>query len=173
MWYNFFSHHNGKTLFLTHGNNSETLNLHSDASKKACAATFLDQWFVISFPDSWSDRNIAFLEFYPILVAIDIFGIRIANQSITFHCDNKAVVEIINKQSSKDADIMILMRKLVMVTMQYNIKFKAVHVPGKLNFLPDALSRLQVTPHLLKKHHMQAHPVKVPSRLMPASFTGT
>ena len=173
MWYSFFKYHNGKTLFLDKTHDSETLNLFSDASKKACAATFKDAWFVIEFPESWFKKNITFLEFFPILIAVDIFGIQMANQRITFDCDNKAVCSIITKQSSKDPGIMVLMRKLVMVLMQYNIKFKAVHVPGKLNHLPDALSRLQVTPHLLRKYSMQEKPVPVPARLMPVNFRDT
>ena len=172
MWHTFFSHHNGKTLFLNENHDSETLNLFSDASKKACAATFKSQWFVIQFPQSWSIKNIAFLEFCPILVAIEIFGIKMANQQITFHCDNKAVVDIINKQSCRDPAIMVLMRRMVIAVMQYNIKFKAAHVPGKANHLPDALSRLQVTPHLLDKYGMQGQPMPVPARLMPNNFTG-
>jgi len=173
MWHTFFEHHNGKTIFLNETNDSETLNLFSDASKKACAATFQDKWFVIEFPESWVDKNIAFLEFYPIMAAADIFGLKMANQRIHFWCDNKSVCDIINKQSSRDPEIMVLMRRLVLVLMQYNIKFKAFHVPGRLNFLNDALSRLRVTPQLLRSYGMQRAPVQVPGRLMPAGFMDT
>ena len=173
MWSDFFEHHNGKTLFLTDTNDSMSLNLHSDASKMACAATFNDMWFTIAFPETWSTKNIAYLEYFPILVALEIFGIKLANQHIIFWCDNRSVCDIINKQSSKDVDIMVLVRKMVMVIMQYNIRFKAIHVPGKLNHLPDALSRLQVTPRLLQKYGMQERPVQVPARLMPANFVVT
>ena len=170
MWHTFFAHHNGKTLFISQTQDSVTLNLYSDASKKACAATFGDQWFVIPFPPTWSEKNIAFLEFFPILIAIEIFGLKMANKNIKMHCDNKAVVEVINKQSCKEKEIMALMRKMVLVVMQYNIKFTAAHIPGKINHLPDALSRLQVTPQLLRKHGMQAQPTKVPARLTPQNF---
>ena len=48
MWYLFFKYHNGKTMFLsTCMDNSITLNMYTDACKKACAATFMKQWFVI------------------------------------------------------------------------------------------------------------------------------
>ena len=172
MWYTFFSHHNGKTIFIQNFQNSETLNLYSDASKQACAATFKDQWLVIPFPESWSQKNIAYLEFYPILIALELFGINMSNQDITIHCDNKAVCQIINKQSCKDPPIMTLVRKMVLVVMQYNIKFRAIHLPGSKNYLNDKLSRLQVTPQLLKKYGLRPQPVKVPNRLMPANFKG-
>ena len=89
-------------------------------------------------------KNIANLEFYPIVVAVQMFGIKLANKHINFHCDNKAVVQVINKQSCKDPKLMKLTRHLVLTSMQYNIKFSASHIPGEINHLPDALSRLQM-----------------------------
>ena len=171
MWYLFFKYHNGKTLFLsTTKHSSLSLNLFTDASKMACAATFGKKWFVIEFPDDWKTKNIAFLEFYPIIVPIQIFGIEMANKYVNFSCDNQAIVCLINKQTCKDPEIMKLTRHLVLTAMQYNIKFTATHVPGKLNYLADALSRLQATPHLLVNYGMQLQPVAVPRRLQPANF---
>ena len=171
MWHLFFKFHNGKTLFLsTKKENSLTLNMYSDASKMACAATFNSDWFVIEFPSEWQKKNIAFLEFYPIVVAIQIFGIKMANRYVNFHCDNKAIVQVINKQSCKDGEIMKLTRQMVLTAMQYNIKFSASHVPGKFNNLADALSRLQVSPQLLRAHGMREQPVQVPQRLQPNNF---
>ena len=168
MWHLFFKFHNGKTLFLsTKKENSLTLNMYSDASKMACAATFNSDWFVIEFPSEWQKKNIAFLEFYPIVVAIQIFGIKMANRYVNFHCDNKAIVQVINKQSCKDGEIMKLTRQMVLTAMQYNINFSASHVPGKFNNLADALSRLQVSPQLLRAHGMREQPVQVPQRLQP------
>jgi len=173
MWNTFFTHHNGKTFFISETRDSVALNLYSDACKKACAATFNKQWFVIHFPKSWEDKNIAYLEFFPILIALEIFGIKIANQKIIFHTDNLAIVHAINKQSCRDPALMVLMRRMVLVVLQYNIKFKAVHIPGKTNHLPDALSRLQGTPAMLRKYSMQLHPVYIPARLMPLNFRDT
>ena len=48
-----------------------------------------------------------------------------ANSSLIFLCDNKAVVEIINKQSSKDKTIMNLVRPLVLKLISHNILFVA------------------------------------------------
>ena len=126
--------------------------------------------FVIIFPSDWSIKNIAFLEFYPIVVALQIFGKRITNRQVVFHCDNKAIVEVINKQRCKDKEIMKLMRHLVLTAMQYNIRFTAMHVPGKQNHLADALSRLQATSYLLKQYGMQQEPTQVPQRLQPQHF---
>jgi len=42
-------------------------------------------------------------------------------------------VYVLNKQSSLEPKVMILIRKLVLLTLQYNILFKACHLPGKEN----------------------------------------
>ena len=109
MWFIFFKCHNGETMFLSPvREGSISLNLHSDACHKACSATFQSCWFVIKFPVSWQERNIAFLDFYPIV----IFGVQLWNRNIVFHCD-KAIVDVINNQSCKDVELMKLMRYTV------------------------------------------------------------
>jgi hypothetical protein len=49
----------------------------------------------------------------------------LSNKCITFFTDNLGVVHIINKQSSKDPTIMKLVRKFDVLTLQFNILFKA------------------------------------------------
>lgn len=57
--------------------------------------------------------------------------------------DNLAVVQIINKQSSKEKTLMKLVRRLVLATLNWNIHFRAKHIPGKHNITADRLSRFQ------------------------------
>ena len=52
-----------------------------------------------------------------------------------------AVVEIINKQSSKDRTLKRLVRRLVLAGLKFNVLFKAKHIPGKSNVVADHLSR--------------------------------
>lgn len=73
---------------------------------------------------------------------METWGQALANKSIRFHSDNIAVVEIINKISSKDTSVMYLVRRLVLACLRHNILFQAEHIPGKINTLPDLLSRL-------------------------------
>ena len=110
--------HNGKTMFLSPVRESSiSLNFYADACKKACSNTFLSCWFVIKFPVSWQERNIGFLEFYPIVIALQIFGVQLSNWNIVFHCDNKAIVDVINKQSCKDVELIKLMLYMVLTAM--------------------------------------------------------
>ena len=58
-------------------------------------------------------------------------GIHMANSCICFQCDNETLVYNLNKQGSKESQIMLMIRKFVLLALQYNISFKAEHIPRK------------------------------------------
>ncbi|CAC5393202.1 unnamed protein product [Mytilus coruscus] len=124
---------------------SDQLHLFTDASGTyGYGALFGSQWFLGKWDIKWQKQNIAFLELYPIVLAFEIWGHRFENQCIYFHTDNKALVSVINKQTSKDALIMFLIRRLVLHCLRNNVNFKAKHIYGSKHVLADALSRQQV-----------------------------
>ena len=51
--------------------------------------------------NQWRGQNITFIEFYPITLAIKVWGAVLANQCISFHIDSLALVSIINTQTLK------------------------------------------------------------------------
>jgi hypothetical protein len=57
--------------------------------------------------------SMAFLEFYPIVVAAVLWGHLWTSKLILFLCDNEATVYIVNKGRSKCLFIMRLMRMLM------------------------------------------------------------
>ncbi|CAC5401117.1 unnamed protein product [Mytilus coruscus] len=124
---------------------SDQLHLFTDASGTyGYGALFGSQWFLGKWDTKWQKQNIAFLELYPIVLAVEIWGHRFENQCIYFHTDNIALVSVINKQTSKDVLIMFLIRRLVLHCLRNNVNFKAKHIYGSKNVLADALSRQQV-----------------------------
>ena len=70
---------------------SDAINLHSDASVVAGSSVYGTSWFRIEYPKSWCTKNIAFLEFYPIVVGLDIMQQKLANHRIIFVTDNMAM----------------------------------------------------------------------------------
>jgi hypothetical protein len=52
--------------------------------------------------------QIAIKELFPIVLSLEIWGDHLKNGKIMFYSDNMAVVEIINKQTCKDAEISAL-----------------------------------------------------------------
>ena len=67
-----------------------------------------------------------------------------AKHKILFHCDNQAVVDIWKKGSSKDPNIMALVRMLYFRAAQHNINICVMHIPGVHNNVADAISRFQM-----------------------------
>ena len=84
----------------------------SAAKGNGLGAYFQKQWTFAPWPVSWIEQglldDITLLENFPILVSIYIWGDQLKNKKVLFRCDNKAVVEIINRQTSESSHIMVL-----------------------------------------------------------------
>lgn len=104
VWLEFLSVYNGKSFFLgSRWATSKNLNLFTDAAGSlGYAAIFGKHWCFGEWPSAWKQFNITILEFFPIVLAIEIWGPLMRDKCIVFFSDNQAVVEIINRQTSKD-----------------------------------------------------------------------
>ena len=123
------------------------LQLFTDASASiGFGGYFQGQWFKEIWPPSElsSAHSIAWLEFFPVVVALTLWGKCLSGKRIWIRSDNKAVVAIINKQTSKCPLIMKLVRYFVLVCLRDNVAIKAKHIPGVQNNIADALSRSQM-----------------------------
>ncbi len=115
---------------------------------------------------------IAVRELYPIMAVINGIGHRLVNSRILFHCDNQAIVEVINRQSSKDKKIMSLpiLRPLILALPVHNIAFRAEYIPSNSNSIADTLSHTQPTKAFLLDHGLQEYPVQIPSHMKPENL---
>jgi len=164
-WKMFIDHFNGKSFFLAdRWVLASHLNLFTDSSGSlGFAAIFGTHFCYGRWPHQWSEINITDKELFPIVLAVEIWGHMMANRCIIFHCDNSAVVHIINKQSAKSQFTMVLVRRLVISCMTHNILCHAEHVPGVNNTLADALSRLQMDRfYKLAPAGMDSSPTPIP-----------
>ena len=145
-WHYFLEHFNGKCIMLEDKwMSSDKIKLYTDAaSTQGYAAVFGSRWFNGPWPERWDQYHITIKELYPIVAAVEVWGNKLKNHCILFMSDNMGVVEIINKLTSRDTTIMILVRRLVVTTMKHNIMFRAKHIPGKYNIIADRLSRFKL-----------------------------
>ena len=60
---------------------------------------------------------------------------------ICFHCDNRAVVEILRANSGSGHIVPHLLRCLYFFSAYFSFEFSAVHIPGISKCAADALSR--------------------------------
>ena len=156
VWQGFLENHNGVTMMIK-DLDDPYLELFTDASGSiGFGAYFKGHWSNGLWPADIqsSPLDITFKELFPIVLAIFLWGICFKNCKVLFHCDNMAVVKIINKQSTRDQASMHLVRTLVEVCLKENIVFKAQHIPGLNNDIADSLSRCQF--HRFRKLAPQA-----------------
>jgi len=177
IWIHFLNHYNGITYFRAFNIvTGQHFNMGADAAKTGYGATFGTHWVQERFPQTWlhlfDDKllGISFLEFFPIYVLISLYGHQVQDSTVTFHSDNQGVVDIINSQTSSSNNIMLFLRPLVLLLMQYNISLRSKHIPGYKNVLCDKISRYQVTQSLLDQYGLQHQKDTIPQHLMTQAF---
>ena len=166
-WSMFLSHYNGTTILAKHiWSHSTSLEIFTDSAKSlGFAAVFKDMWLHGVFDSSVETMHISVLELYPIIVAVVVWSDLLSNQCIVFHCDNLAVVFMINKQTSDNKSCMSLLRFFVIHCMRHNILVKAQHIPGKSNVVPDLISRQQISQARQHQPSLELLPYSIPETL--------
>ena len=172
LWLKFLEDFNGKSFFLDDNwLSSSKLNLYTDASgAHGFGAVFGSHWCYGKWPNDWAYRNIAILEFCPIVLSLYLWGHAMSNKHVLSFTDKNALVHVINRQSCKDKELMFFVRKLVLACLRYNIVFKAKHIAGVNDILADALSRFQVQAFKQLEPEMDSSPTPIPLCLQPQSF---
>ena len=95
----------------------------------------------MQWPPPLSETSIQIKEFVPLVVASALYGHLWANEIVQFEVDNQAVVEVVCATCSRKPHLMHLTRLLVFLAAKHSFWFSAVHIPGRVNCLADALSR--------------------------------
>ena len=148
---------------------ADALNLHSDAAQsKGFGATLGREWFNGAWPISLRGVDITTLEFYPITVALVVWGPKLRHLNLNIHTDNEALVSIINSQTVKGNELCLkLLRLFVLTCLRFSIYVKAFHIPGTENSISDALSRLQMERFRSLAPGMHLRPIPIPPHLSP------
>ena len=102
-------------------------------------------WFQGKWPPVCKNYSIAWLEFFPLVVAVVLWGNSLKGKRIIIRSDNEAVVAIVNNKTSRCPSIMKLVRFFVLQGLKLNLAFHAKHISGKSNDIADALSRFQMS----------------------------
>ncbi|KAJ1104244.1 hypothetical protein NDU88_001656 [Pleurodeles waltl] len=103
------------------------------------------RWCAEERPGEWKNggRSIAFLELFPLIVAVCLWGNELRHSRVLLRVDNLAVVQMVNRQTAREAQVLQLMRVFVLQCLRNDIYFRVRHVPGVNNDIADALSRSQ------------------------------
>lgn len=98
-----------------------------------------------------SNRSIAYLELFAVVYALTMLAPILNNQSVLILTDNSSNVPIINKQRTRSAGIIGLLRCLAELAATHVFSCSATHISGENNVLADFLSR----PQLHLNNHVQ------------------
>ena len=78
---------------------------------------------------------------YKELLAASVWGHQWSAKQVEFCSDNTAVVEVLRSHTSRDSNVIVLLRHLSMLAAQHSFAFTAHHVTGSSNVVADALSQ--------------------------------
>ena len=129
-----------------------------------CGAWSGQSWFQYPWPECFKQQSIAVKELLPIVMACMVWGKTWCKNAVLVHCDNQAVVEVVNAGYCKDAHHMQLLLCLFFITTFFKVSVKAAHIAGCKNAGADALSRNNM--HLFFSQIPTAN--KTPSSILSA-----
>ena len=162
-WTNFIVPWNGVSYLLA----GPTSEFASDASGSwGCGAHTTDSWFQIRWDEQSLPFSITIKELLPIMVAAVVWGTRWRAQKVLCHCDNQAVVAVLNSRSSKQPQLMHMLRCLFFVEASYGFELSASYIPTKANDQADDLSRNNLSSFLSKVPALKGSQVKIPTQLL-------
>ena len=148
-------------------NEASPVCVATDASDNwGCGGWWGSQWFQFPWDAALMSRQIAVKELVPILIALVIWGRQWARRRVLCHCDNDAVVAVMRSRSSKEPNLMHLLRCLFFFEAHYGCSMSAIHIPGFLNDRADDLSRNRLSFFLSKVQGAVKDPTPIPPQLL-------
>ena len=82
------------------------------------------------------------------------------------HCDNMAVVAVVNSGQSQDNTLMHLLWCLFFMVAHFQVHIRATHIPGVVNNAADALSRGDLPRFLQVVPEAASQPAPIPQQLV-------
>ena len=144
-----------------------TTPMVSDASGSwGCGALWGSHWFQWKWEGKAAEWSIAPKEMLPILFGLVVWGHQWAGWRVVCHCDNAAVVAVINSGRAKDNTLMHLLRCMFFLTAHLSVHIHATHIPGQSNSAADALSRNCLHSFLQMVPEADRHPTPIPQVLV-------
>ena len=152
MWLTFLNHpsiYNRKFINLDDNIKNKEVCFYTDASANeslGCGGYSDEEWFIMQWDDDFiklHEPSINYLELYAVTIAVMNWIHKYANKKITIFCDNMSVVQMINNNSSKCKNCMVLIRIIVLQCLTNNVDLNVKHVRGKNNIFSDLLSRMK------------------------------
>ena len=89
-----------------------------------------------------------------VLVAIKVWCEQLSNNIVVIHCDNLAVVHILQSGRGCDSYSLSVARNIWLYTAKYDIDLNIVYIPGYRNVIADLLSCWHKSKNRALLHHL-------------------
>ena len=154
----------------------QNTTLHTDSSKNpklGCGGWCESNWFFVKWNEQFvidHDPSIAYLDLYALAIGVKLWMGKFRNKRILIHCDNQAVVQMVNNNTSSCPHCMKLIRIIVLESLIQNVRIYAKFIDTKSNAIADSLSRLQFDRFMqLTNGKMNTSPETLPKEFEPMS----
>lgn len=134
--------------------------IHTDACNEGAGMFVNGQWRYVNWkrdiPQA-ENLHINNKEVLAAVVSVKHWAETIRGCDVTIITDSTVAKAVINKGRCKSSYIMGWLRHMFWITMKFNLKVRAIHWPGCLNQMPDAISRLHEDGQILRLHSLLRH----------------
>jgi hypothetical protein len=141
-WFQTMEGLNGKSICI---NKQTMLGLQTDSCVVGAAAVYGPHYCYINWSQDWPQADslhINYKETLIVVLAAARFGPLWRKKRIIVQTDNTVTVSLINRLTAREPLVLKCVKYLLYLSVMYDFEITAVHIPGKLNYLADALSRL-------------------------------
>ena len=162
---------NGRALMLPKKERGQEwqVSLESDASGSwGCGAIWGAKWLQVQWQglEGVAELNITIKELLPIILAAAIWGRGWAGKLVRARCDNMAVVAVLETRTSKERDVMHLLRCLAFLEAGGSFQLVASHIRGEHNSRADAVSRGRLREFFTLHPQAEGQQTAVPAELV-------
>ena len=143
-WDDFLDIFNGRSWICSA---RQWVNVYVDACNKGAGMQWGTDWYYVNWAQDVPEATTAHInvkETLAIGLAVQKWAPMWANCSVVIHTDNTTALCAINKGSSKSALGMRCIREIFWFSNIFNFTIRGVHIPGELNVVADAVSRLHM-----------------------------
>ena len=168
-WDQFMVGYNGVSIMWLQAEPEVDKLLATDANLTGFGGISDQAYFKGTFPEHLKGKNIATLELWAVLIALEIWKDKFRGQFFWIHVDNEAVATVLNTGASRNTELQDLLRRIAYIAATHQFVIRAKHISGVSNRIPDWLSRWRDfrARRLFKRHSRSKSfkQIKVPADL--------
>ena len=121
----------------------EVQSLYLDACLTGMGAVWRDRVYATPIHNcGYLKLTIVHLEMLNIVIALRVWGPFWQHGSISVHCDNLGVLQVVKTGKTRDSFLALCIRNIWLLTSSYDIDLNVNHILGVNNVIADTLSRI-------------------------------